>query len=48
MMLYAIMGNANKDNDISHFGAEIDSAMHGWISAFHIFDPETTIWAQTR
>lgn len=48
MILYANMGNAIKDNDTSHFGAETGGSMHGWISAFHIFNPETTIWAQTR
>lgn len=48
MTLDANMGNANKDNDISHFGAETGGSRHGRISAFHIFDPETTTWAQTR
>lgn len=39
MILYANMGNAIKDNDTSHFGAETGGSMHGWISAFHIFNP---------
>lgn len=47
-MRYTIMGTANNVNDVEYFRAEIDSLMHGWISAFHILYPETTICVQTR
>lgn len=42
------MGTTNNINYVEYFGAESDGLMHGWISAFHILYPETTICAQTR